>query len=104
VGEFVLGKLAKCMVEGEFQDAEGAEAVRFSHGYFGFIVQAFDHTAGEFLFALSSSGSARCLRKVRIARPVTLGRFAASPRASLDYAVRLRRRRTASTASPANRP
>src|SRR6266536_2146717 len=40
------------MIEREFQDAEGAEAVRFSHGYFGFVVEALDHAAGKLLFGL----------------------------------------------------
>ena len=35
------------MVEREFQNAEGAEAVRSSHGYFGFVVETFDHAAGK---------------------------------------------------------
>jgi hypothetical protein len=28
------------VIEGEFEDAEGAEAVGFSHGDFGFVIQA----------------------------------------------------------------
>src|SRR6266568_6222253 len=35
------------MVESQFEDSEGAESVRFSHGYFGLVVQTLDHTAGE---------------------------------------------------------
>jgi hypothetical protein len=38
----------------QFQDAEGAEAVRFSHGDFGFVVEALDYlnAAGELLSGL----------------------------------------------------
>src|SRR6185436_21159159 len=39
------------MIEGEFENTEGAEAVRFSHGDFGFVVQAFNDTAGEELLS-----------------------------------------------------
>ena len=37
------------MIEGEFENAEGAEAVGFSHGDFGFVVQALDDAAGKLL-------------------------------------------------------
>jgi len=40
------------VIECEFQDAEGAKAIRSSHGDFGFVVQPFDNTAGELLFGL----------------------------------------------------
>jgi hypothetical protein len=40
------------VIEREFKDAESAEAVRSSHGYFGFVVQALDHAAGKLLFGL----------------------------------------------------
>ena len=35
------------MIEGEFEDAEGAESVGFSHSDFGFVVQALDNAAGK---------------------------------------------------------
>src|SRR5258708_30808774 len=35
------------MIESQFEDSEGAESVRFSHSYFGFVVQPLDDTAGE---------------------------------------------------------
>jgi hypothetical protein len=40
------------VIEREFQDAEGAKAIRSSHGDFGFVVEPFDDTAGELLFCL----------------------------------------------------
>ncbi len=40
------------MIEGEFEDTEGVEAVGFSHGDFGFVVEALNRAAGkEFLSA-----------------------------------------------------
>ena len=47
VGEWRLGELAKCMIERDFRGSEGSEAVRFSHGDFGFVVQSLDDAAGE---------------------------------------------------------
>ena len=35
------------MIERKFEAAEGAEAVEFSHGDFGFIVQTLDNSAVE---------------------------------------------------------
>ena len=35
------------MIEGEFEAAECAEAVGFSHSDFGFVVQPLDHAAGK---------------------------------------------------------
>ena len=35
------------MIEREFQDAEGAEALRSSNIYFGFVIQALNDAAGE---------------------------------------------------------
>src|SRR5260370_39225591 len=35
------------MIESQFEDSEGAESIRFSHSYFGFVVQPLDDTAGE---------------------------------------------------------
>ena len=40
------------MKEGEFEDAVGAEAVRFSRSDFGLVVQALDHAAGKLFFGL----------------------------------------------------
>jgi len=40
------------VIEREFQDAEGAKAIGSSHGYFGFVVQPLDHTAGKLLSSL----------------------------------------------------
>src|SRR5258708_23605263 len=39
------------MIEGKFEDTEGAEAVGFSHGDFGFVVQALDNAAGKKLLS-----------------------------------------------------
>jgi hypothetical protein len=40
------------VIEGEFESAEGAEAVGFSHRDFGFVVEALNDAAGkEFLSA-----------------------------------------------------
>src|SRR5665213_834136 len=50
VGEFGLWKFAKRMIQRRFRGVEGAESVGFSHGQFGFVVQPFDHAAGELLF------------------------------------------------------
>ena len=35
------------MIEGEFEASEGAKAVGFSHGDFGFVIQALNDAAGE---------------------------------------------------------
>ena len=40
------------MIEGKFKDAEGAEAVRSSHGDCGLVVQPLDDAVGEMLFGL----------------------------------------------------
>ena len=50
VGDIRFGQFAKCMIQGDFGDVEGAEPIGFSHGEFGFVVQPLDHTAGELLF------------------------------------------------------
>ena len=50
VGGCRLGELSKCMIERDFCHSEGSEAVRFSHGDFGLVVQPLDDAAGE-LFA-----------------------------------------------------
>src|ERR1039457_4460712 len=40
------------MIQGEFEDAEGAEAVGSSHDDFGFVIETLDDTAGKFLARL----------------------------------------------------
>src|SRR6516225_6119686 len=52
MGEFRFRELAKCVIEREFGDAKSSEAIGFSHGDFGFVVQTLDHAAGELLFSL----------------------------------------------------
>ena len=42
MGKLWLGQLAKRVIEREFEDAEGPEAVRFSHREFGFVVHALE--------------------------------------------------------------
>ena len=42
------------MIEGEFETAEGAESVGFSHCEFGFVVQALDNPAGEELLSATA--------------------------------------------------
>jgi hypothetical protein len=64
VGGFGLGNLAKGVIESEFQDAVGAKPVRFSHGDFGFVVQALDDAAGNELLRseiVENAGDARQL-------------------------------------------
>ena len=39
------------MIEGEFEDRKGAEAIGFSHGEFGFVVQSLNNAAGEKLLS-----------------------------------------------------
>ena len=39
------------MIESEFEDAEGAKAIGFSHGDFGLVVQAFHNAAGNQLLS-----------------------------------------------------
>ena len=38
VGRFWLGKLAKCMIQGNLRGVEGSEAIGFSHSDFYFVV------------------------------------------------------------------
>ena len=40
------------MLKSKFEDSEGPEAVRSSHGDLGFVVEPFDNTAGELLMRL----------------------------------------------------
>ena len=47
VGGVGFGQLAKRVIEGEFEDAIGAEAVGFSHSDFGLVVQALHDAAGK---------------------------------------------------------
>jgi hypothetical protein len=49
VGGFWLRQIAKSVIWSEFCDVKGAESVGFSHGEFGFVVEALDHPAGELL-------------------------------------------------------
>jgi hypothetical protein len=35
------------VIEGEFQDAEGAKTIGSSHGDFGFVVQTLNHATGK---------------------------------------------------------
>lgn len=35
------------MIQRDFRDPEGAEAIRFSHGQFGLVVQALNYAARE---------------------------------------------------------
>jgi hypothetical protein len=49
VDDVRLGQFAKCMIQRGFQGVVGAEAVGFSHGHFGLVVEALDDTAGECL-------------------------------------------------------
>ena len=39
------------MIECEFENSEGAKAIRSSHGYFGLVVQALDYAAGKELLS-----------------------------------------------------
>jgi hypothetical protein len=48
VGNVGLGQSAKCVIQRDFRDVESAEAVGFSHGQFGLVVETLDHTAGLF--------------------------------------------------------
>ena len=45
MGNVRLRQFAKCMVQRGFRDVEGAEAVGFSHGQFGLVVETLDHAA-----------------------------------------------------------
>jgi len=47
VGGFGLRELAKRVIEGEFEAAEGAESVGFPHSDFGLVVQTLDDAAGK---------------------------------------------------------
>src|SRR5262245_29084360 len=53
------------MIQSDFDNVEGSETVGFSHGEFGLVVEALDHSAGELLlgseivenqFAVTSQG------------------------------------------------
>ena len=46
VGRFRLGQFSKRVIEGEFEDSARSEAVGFSHGDFGFVIQALNGAAG----------------------------------------------------------
>ena len=47
VGGVGFGQLANCVIEGEFEDAVGAESVGSSHSDFSLVVQALDDAAGK---------------------------------------------------------
>src|SRR3974390_2787605 len=47
MGDIGLRQLCKCMIQRNFHDTEGAEAVGFSHGQFGLVIEALDHPARE---------------------------------------------------------
>src|SRR5271166_5799034 len=49
VGDVRLRQSAKCVIQRDFRDVEGAEAVGFSHRQFGLVVETLDHAAGELL-------------------------------------------------------
>src|SRR6202030_3053255 len=49
VGDVRFRQFAKCMIQRNFRDVEGSEAVGFSHGQFGLVVETLDHAAGELL-------------------------------------------------------
>jgi len=53
VGDVGLGQSAKSVIQRDFRDVESAEAVGFSHGQFGLVVETLDHTAGELLPGVS---------------------------------------------------
>ncbi|HEY2597283.1 MAG TPA: cytosine permease, partial [Candidatus Dormibacteraeota bacterium] len=46
VGGVRFRQFAKCMIQRDFRDVEGSEAVGFSHGQSGLVVEALDHAAG----------------------------------------------------------
>src|SRR5271165_4353175 len=49
VGDVRLRQSAKCVIQRDFRDVEGAEAVGLSHRQFGLVVETLDHAAGELL-------------------------------------------------------
>jgi hypothetical protein len=59
------------MIEGEFEAAEGAEAVGFSHSDVGFVVQTFDDAAGK-QFLSAEIARRRFVRAVTSRRPDTI--------------------------------
>ncbi|MGO8868354.1 MAG: hypothetical protein ACLQME_17830 [Alphaproteobacteria bacterium] len=46
VGDSRLWELGNCLIQRDFGDAEGTEAVRFSHDQFGLVVHTLDAAAG----------------------------------------------------------
>ena len=46
MGELWLGQFAKGMIERDLHHAKRSEAIGFSHGDFGFVIQALDDPAG----------------------------------------------------------
>ena len=51
VGGYGLRQFAKRVIEGQFEDAIGSEAIRFSHSDFGLIVETLDDPAGKHLLS-----------------------------------------------------
>jgi hypothetical protein len=49
VGDIRLRQSAKRVIQRDFRDVEGAEAVGFSHSQFGLVVETLDYAAGELL-------------------------------------------------------
>jgi TolB-like protein len=49
VGDIGFRQFAKCMIQRGFRDVEGSEAVGFSHGQFGLVIETLDDAAGELL-------------------------------------------------------
>jgi hypothetical protein len=64
VGDIGFRQFAKCMIQGDFCDMEGAEVVGFSHRQFGLVVEALNDAAGELLFGTEvvQDQRARCER------------------------------------------
>ena len=42
MGDVRFRQLSKCVIQRDFRDVEGAEAVGFSHGQFGLVVETLD--------------------------------------------------------------
>jgi hypothetical protein len=55
-------QFTKCMIQGSFCDVEGAEAVGFSHGQLGLVVEALNDAAGELLFGTEAVQDQRAVR------------------------------------------
>src|SRR5271169_4016998 len=62
VGDIRFRQFAKCMIQGDFCHMEGAEAVGFSHGQFGLVVETLNDAAGELLFGSEVVQDQRAVR------------------------------------------